>query len=34
MGFTDRVLNKAIYEAQDTDRDHKVSLDGINISLS
>ena len=33
MGFTDRALNKAIYDAQDTDHDHKVSMDGELIFL-
>jgi len=28
MGFTDHALNKAIYDAQDQDRDHKVSMEG------
>ena len=28
MGFTDRALNKAIYDAQDTDTDQKFSMEG------
>ena len=29
MGFANRNLNNAIYNAQDSDHDHMISLDGI-----